>query len=689
MTVTTKRDLLLELGTEEIPARFMQWVVAEIEKIAEKAFSGARISYGSIQANGTPRRIVLQVRGLAEGQEDLTEEYKGPAWRQAFDGTGAPTKAALGFARSKGVDVEDLVLREVDGVEYSFAVVRQAGRPTREILPGLLEEMIGRLVFPKNMYWDDPTLRFARPVRWLLCLWGDEIVPIAYGKLKADRFTRGHRFMGARRIEIARTDDYLDSLYDNYVIVDVAKRREMMISRMTALEKEMGCKIERDAELIEENLFLVEYPVPFFGTFDKEFLDIPSEVLVTTMKVHQRYFPVRDGSGKLKNHFVGVSNNRATNMDVVREGNERVLRARLSDASFFWKEDQKKLLASRVEELKEIVYQERIGTVYDKVLRARDLALWLTDHLNFKEDRPLVERAGWMAKADLVTDMVYEFPELQGVMGREYARKNGEPERVAKALYELYLPRFAGDSLPTDVIGALVGLADRADTIVACSKAGLDPTGSQDPYGLRRAARCINEILWGLSLDVDVEALMKEAGRQIGADEAVLEKVFEFLRNRLQIQLKEKGYGHDAVTLALATSWDRPYQAFRFVEALSEIQDQAWFRDLITAAVRVRNILAKTDGHSGSVDESLFADDAEKNLNYTLAELDPEARSALEERRWKDLTAVLAKMEPVIASFFDKVLVNDPDEAIRANRLALLARCQELFLMVGDLGMLK
>ncbi|QVL35069.1 glycine--tRNA ligase subunit beta [Aminirod propionatiphilus] len=684
-----REDLILELGTEEIPAGFMQWVLGEIRAVAEKSFAVARLSYGSLQAQGTPRRIVLSVKGLSDRQEDLMEEYRGPAWKSAFDGTGAPTRAAIGFAKSRGVDVDDLILRQVDGVEYAFAQVKETGRPAESVLPGLLSDIVGAIVFPKNMYWDDPAFRFARPLRWILALWGDRVVPLSLGSLQSGRITRGHRFMGARRIEIAHTSQYLDSLYDNYVVVDVAKRREMIICRIAALEKEMGCKVDLDPDLVEENLFLVEYPVPFFGTFDKDYLDIPSEVLVTSMKVHQRYFPVRDGSGRLKNHFVGVSNNRATNMDVVRDGNERVLRARLADAAFFWKEDQKAPLASRVEELKSIVYQEQIGTVYEKVLRARDLALWLTDHLERRDDRPFVERAAWLAKADLVTHMVYEFPELQGVMGREYARKNGEPDRVAKALYELYLPRFAGDNLPTDPVGALVGLADRADTILACSKVGLDPTGSQDPYGLRRAARCINEILWGLDLDVDIEALMTEAARQMSAGPEVLEKVFDFLRNRLQIQLKEKGYGHDIVALALAASWNRPLQAQRFLLALVDIQGEAWFRQLITAAVRVRNILAKAETCPGTVDPSLFADDAEKALLDALEDLAPQARAARDESRWKDLTAVLAKMEPVLVLFFEKVLVNDENQAVRANRLAILARCQELFHMVGDLGMLK
>ena len=684
-----REDLILELGTEEIPAGFMQWVLGEIRTVAERSFTSARLSYGSLQSQGTPRRIVLCVKGLADRQEDLMEEYKGPAWKSAFDGAGNPTRAAIGFAKSRGVDIDDLVLRQVDGVEYAFAQVKEAGRPTETVLPGLLNDIIGSLVFPKNMYWDDPALRFARPVRWILALWGDRVVPLSYGSLSSDRLSRGHRFMGARRIEVAHTSAYFDSLHDNYVVVDVAKRREMMISRITALEKEMGCNVELAPDLVEENLFLVEYPVPFFGTFDRDYLDIPSEVLVTSMKVHQRYFPVRDSSGKLKNHFVGVSNNRPTNMDVVREGNERVLRARLADAAFFWKEDQREPLASKVEKLRPIVYQEQIGTVYEKVLRARELALWLVEALGCKEERPLVERAGWLAKADLVTLMVYEFPELQGIMGREYARKNGEPDRVAKALYELYLPRFAGDTLPTDLVGALVGLADRADTILACAKVGLDPTGSQDPYGLRRAARCINEILWGLNLDVDIEALMTEAGRLVEAGPEVLEKVFDFLRNRLQIQLKERGYGHDLVALALKAAWNRPLQAQRLLQALADVQNEPWFRQVVMAAVRVRNILAKAESDSDVVDVGLLVDDAEKALLEALEELSPQARSAAQERRWTDLTALLAKMEPAIVLFFEKVLVNDENEAVRANRLALLARCQELFLMVGDLGMLK
>lgn len=684
------RDFLLEIGTEEIPAGYMQWVLPEIRRVAEEALDRARLSHGGVSSMGTPRRIVLSVRDLEEHQNDLTEEFKGPAWNRAFDSSGNPTKAAAGFARSKGVTVDDLQMRSVEGVEYAFAVVRAEGRPTTEVLPELLPDIIGKLVFPKNMYWKDTSIRFARPIRWLLSLWGDEVVPFSYGHLESGRTTRGHRFMGARSLEISNASEYLDRLYDQYVIVDPDKRREMMLCRIASIEKDLQGKVELDPDLVEENLFLVEFPVPFFGSFEEAFLDIPDEVLTTSMKVHQRYFPVRDSQGNLKNFFVGVSNNRATNMDVVRDGNERVLRARLADAAFFWTEDQKKPLQSRVDELKSIVYQEQVGTVYEKMERARELASWLCDHLELAEEKKFADRAAFLYKSDLVTNMVYEFPELQGVMGREYAKKNGEPDRVALAIYEQYLPRFAGDELPSDVIGAIVGMADRIDTMVACTKAGLEPTGSQDPYGFRRAARTINEILWGLELDVDLEALVRQAASGVGAGEDVVDKVVTFLKNRLQIQLKEKGFSHESVSLALSAIWNRPFQAMALVQVLSGVQEESWFQGLITAAVRVRNILAKAEElPQEGIKVELMVQPEEKALLETVKDLGPVARDARDRNDWKEAVQILSRLEPVIASFFDEVLVNAEEEDIRQNRLALLASCQEMFRLVGDLGMLK
>ncbi len=685
-----ERDLLFEIGTEEIPARFASWVLEEILRLAEAELNAAHLFVGGMESFATPRRIALFLRKVPERQQDTVQELRGPAWNQAFDANGNPTNAARGFARSRNVAVEDLIQKNVGGVDYAFAVTRTEGCLSRDVFLDVLPRIVKRIVFPKNMYWDDPSFRFARPVRWLLCLWGSEVLPLVVGKYTAGRTTHGHRFMGQKTLEIPDAKEYMDILYDNYVIVDQRKRKEKMLSGIAALEKEIGGKADLSQELIEENLFLVEYPVPFYGTFDQSYLDIPAEALTTTMGHHQRYFPVRDAEGKLKPFFIGVSNNRASNMNVVREGNERVLRARLSDASFFWKEDQKRPLTSRVEELRTILYQERLGSVYDKVQRARALALEVGRRLGLgEEDLLLLDKAAAISKADTVTHMVYEFPELRGIMGREYARRSGEPERVARALQEQYLPVFAGDRLPTDVLGALLGIGDRLDTIVACHKVGLEPTGSQDPYGLRRAARCINELLWGMSLDVDMKEMVLEASACLDISPETIERVYEFLRQRATVQLREKGFSHATVTIAMQVAWQRPLQALRLAESFATVEQEAWFDGLVTAAVRVRNILSKTTAMPPEWNEALLREPAERALAEAVVKIVPEVERTLAICAWNELTHVLSQLEPAITTFFEETLVMAEDEELRRNRLCLLSRCHELFLHVGDLSRLK
>ncbi|AER66516.1 glycyl-tRNA synthetase beta chain [Thermovirga lienii DSM 17291] len=684
-----KKDFLFEIGTEEIPARFVSWAVKEIEEIAKSEFDAARLSYECIQGFATPRRLTIFVRDLKERQEDFVEAFKGPAWEQAFDAYGNPTKAAKGFAKSKGVDVESLEKREVGGGYFAFAVKKIEGKNVRDILPEVLEKIIKRLVFPKNMYWDSSMIRFARPIRWIVSLYGEEVVPFSYGNVQAGRKTAGHRFMGAKSFELDKVEDYFPKLYENYVIVDPQKRREKMLMGLAVLEKEINGKAQLDEELVEENLYLVEYPVPFVGTFDENFLEMPEEVLVTTMKHHQRYFPVRDSSGKLKPYFIGVSNNRATNMANVREGNERVLRARLSDAAFFWKEDLKVPLKNRVEGLKNIVYQEKLGSVYDKTMKVKELAAHICDLLDLGDEKPLVERAAYLSKADLLTNMVYEFPELRGVMGREYAKKSGEHERVALALYEQYLPAYVGDSLPTDIVGAVVGLAERLDTIVGGFKVGLQPTGSQDPYGLRRAARGINELIWGLNLDLDIAQVVRASGCLHEMGEEKIDEVLDFLRQRLLFQLKEKGFAHELVELALDVTWANPLQAYRFAEAFSRVTGEEWFKGLVTSAVRVNNILEKAHTVPEAPNESLFVDVQEKELYEGVKSIKGKVAKAVEQKEWEELTKILSQLEPYVSAFFDNVLVMSEDEKVRANRLALLKETKGLFSTVGDLSRLK
>lgn len=685
----SQRDLVLEIGTEELPARFIPPMLETLKTLAEEDFNQARIPFREALVYATPRRMVLFMHGVAERQDDLVATFKGPAWSSAFDSAGNPTRAAEGFAKSKGISVGDLSEIDVEGVRYAAAEVREEGRSSAEILPALLPALIGKLVFPKNMYWSDPTVRFARPVRWIVALFGNEVISFVHGDVKSGRMSVGHRFMGSRCVEIANTGEYMDKLFDNYVILDSEKRKQKLLAGIAALEREHNGLVELDPELIEENLYLVEYPVPFVGFFDERYLEIPQEVLITTMKKNQKYFAVRTKEGKLMNSFVGVSNNRAVDMRTIRGGNERVLRARLQDAAFFWAEDLKHPLAANVERLKDVIYQEKLGSLYDKVMETRKLALWLCEELNMADLSKLVERAAFLSKADLVSHMVYEFPELQGVMGREYARIGGEDPRVALAIYEQYLPKSSTDSVPTDNVGAILGLAERIHIIVNCHKVGLEPTGSQDPYALRRAARCINEILWERKLDVDLEEAVKNSALFNKVDGSTVEHILAFLNQRLLMQLKEKGYEHELARLAISVTGRRPLQVLRLMEALNVAKDEPWFSPLVTAAVRVRNILQKAGDVSDSIEAAIATKAAERALYDEVVRMEPLVSSALQKNDWKGLMASLAELSPVVTAFFDEVMVMDPDEKVRANRLAILKRCNSLFEEVGDLGVLK
>lgn len=682
-------DVLLEIGTEEIPSRFLSPMLETLRAQATEDFARLRIPFREIRVYATPRRLALFVHGVAEQQEDLVATFKGPAWTSAFDATGNSTRAAEGFAKSKGLTVGDLKDMEVDGVRYVAAEVREKGRPVRSILPEVLPAIIGKLVFPKNMYWASSAVRFARPIRWIVALAGSDVIPFVYGDVESGRASSGHRFMGNKHIEIADTGEYMEKLYDNYVILDQEKRRQKLLAGIAALEREHNGVVELDPELIEENLYLVEYPVPFLGSFDERYLEIPQEVLITSMKKNQKYFAIRTKEGRLMNCFVGISNNRAVDMKVIRGGNERVLRARLEDAAFFWNEDLKHPLGANVERLRSVIYQEKLGSIYDKVIQTQKLATWLCGELAMPELTNLVERAAFLSKADLVSHMVYEFPELQGVMGREYARAEGEDSRVALAIYEQYLPKSSTDDLPSDNTGAILGLAERIHIIVSCHKAGLEPTGSQDPYALRRAARCINEILWGRKLDVDIEAAVRSSAGANGVDAAVVDRVLAFMGQRLLIQLKEKGYEHELAGLAISVTGRRPLQVMRLMEALNRVKDEPWFSALVTAAVRVRNILQKAGEVSDTVDPALASKDAEKVLYKAVSEMEPLVGSALRENDWEGLMGSLSKLSPAVTAFFEDVMVMDPDEKVRANRLAILKRCNVLFEEVGNLGILK
>ncbi|MEG1502226.1 MAG: glycine--tRNA ligase subunit beta [Synergistaceae bacterium] len=685
----SSRDLLLEIGTEEIPARFMPNTLKDIKSFAETELAENHISYADVSVFATPRRIALMITGLSELQNDIVEKSKGPLKSQAYDESGNPSKSAIGFAKSKGINVEDLKIQMIGNLEYIFAEKHYQGKNTIEILPELLERIIKKLSFPKSMYWSDKTIKFARPVRWLIALYGEEVLEITFANIKSGRNSRGHRFMGAKLIEIKNMSSYQSQMRENFVIIDPEERKKMICDGIKNIEGELNAVVDIPEALLEENIHLNEYPIPFYGSFDSEFLEIPEEVLTLSMAVNQRYFPVRDKNGKLMPNFVGVSNNLAKDMSVVREGNERVLRARLYDASFFWKEDLTKSMDERVEELKNVTYQVQLGSVYDKVQRVKSLALYITEILDKNEFKKFVDRASYLAKSDLVSNMVYEFSDVQGVMGREYARKAGEPEEVALAIYEQYLPKNSGGDLPTGIVGAILGIAERTDTISGIFKIGLEPTSSQDPYGLRRAARSLNEIIWGLGLHININDLFRTACKTLSIDDEIFNKIMKFFMQRTQVQLKEKGFNHEIVMLSMQTAKAFPLQVLRMCETLEKSSDEEWFSNLVTSAVRVNNILVKNQISGTSIDEMNFVDPLEIALYNKLNELTDKVRETVDSFDWEALAILLSELSPVISNFFNDVLVMDKDEKIRNNRIALLEKCQLLFAQVGDFSLLK
>lgn len=691
----TIKNVLLEIGTEEIPSRFIPDALDTLKKNAENSFKANRIEFRDAKTYATPRRLVLLVTNVSDNQTEQVEIVKGPPVSSAYDANGVATRAAEGFAKSKGITVDDLKEHEYNGVKYVTAEIKQASKKTLEVLPGIMSGLIAGLSFPKSMYWDRSGVKFARPIRWILALADDKLIPFTYGYVSSGRLTSGHRFMGRKVIEIQNASEFLEELYDNSVILDQEKRLQKMKTAIANLQKDFegNLEVEMDEKILEENLYLVEYPVPFAGSFDKRYLEIPEEVLTTSMKKNQKYLAVRskDKGGKLANYFVGVSNNMVADMNVIREGNERVLRARLEDAAFFWDEDRKIPLASYVERLKTVTYQEKLGSVYDKVMLTRELALWLCRTYGFDDITSLVDRAAYLSKADLVTSMVFEFPELQGVIGREYAKCSGEDTRVSLAIHEQYLPQSATGKIPTDDVGAILGIAERLHIITACHKVGLAPTSSQDPYALRRAARCINAILFARRYSFNMKDAVKKSCEINGIDDEMMKTINDFIRQKLQEQLREKGYTYEIIALGMDVSGDVPYQVMRLIDTLEQVKSEEWFSALANSAVRVKNILLKNANEIADVqvDAELMIEPAERELLDEITRLEEPVSHAVSVYDWSALTKLLAELSPVIAKFFDSVMVMDKNEAVRKNRLALLSKCNALMKEAGDLSVLS
>jgi glycyl-tRNA synthetase beta chain len=679
-------ELLLEIGTEEIPARFIPPALSEMAAAFGKLMEQERIAVAEISTWGTPRRLTLAAKGVATSQAEVAEEVIGPPKAVAFDAAGQPTAAAQGFAKAQGVTVAEL--SEVDTPRGVYLAVRKSahGRPTFECLRELLPGFILGLSFPKSMRWGAGSLTFARPIHWLLARFGGLVVPFELEGVASGGVTYGHRFLAPGAREAADSAAYVAALKDARVIVDPGARGAFLEAELGEAAARVGGTVVPNPGLLEENTFLVEYPSVVCGNFEERFLALPDEVLITSMREHQRYFSLRGADGRLMPHFLAVNNTLARNPDLVRQGHERVLRARLSDAMFFFQEDQKVALEDRVDALKGVTFHSLLGTSHEKMERFRDLATILA-RIAAPEMEAAVRRAATLCKADIVTEMVGEFPSLQGVMGRIYAGLSGEPPEVAEAIFTHYLPRHADDDLPADTVGVLVGLADRLDTICGCFGVNLIPTGTADPYGLRRHALAVIRILRARELHLDLPEVVMAAldllREKISRtpEETALE-VLDFFQTRLQHLLLSEGYDHETIAAVLAAGGRDLVDAADKVQALHEVRQSPEFPALAVAFKRVINI--SREAEAGEVTELLFEYPQEKLLWEAAGLMETDVAAALTKRDYPGVCRALARLKGPVDAFFDQVLVMAEDLNVRRNRLTLLARISQTFLKMAD-----
>ncbi len=681
------KDLLFEIGAEEIPAGFMPNILGQLKQLAETKLNDAHLPFESIATYGTPRRLALIVKGLADTSAEISERHKGPSASIAYDADGNATKAAIGFARGKGLDVADLVVE--DG--YIYAETKTAGVPAKDIVTDMLPQLITGLNFPKSMHWGNLDAKFVRPVRWLVALLDEEVIPVEFATVKSGNVTRGHRFLGADEITIKNAASYVDTLKENFVMVDQDARRELISKQLHDIAASKNASIVWDDDLLEEINYLVEWPTALCGGFEESYLALPDAAIITPMKDHQRYFPLVDQDGKLLPMFLTVRNGSDHSIEVVQAGNERVLRARLDDAKFFFNEDRKKPLIDRQDGLTKIVFQEGLGNLADKTERLLKLGRVFGEECGLHEDAAVVlERATELAKTDLTTGMVTEFTELQGVMGKEYALLDGESPEVAEAIFEQYLPRFAGDVLPQTEAGKVLSIIDKVDNIVATFSRGLIPTGSQDPYALRRQTIGILNILlgseWNISLRPIFKASMELLNVPAEKQDELLGQVEEFFTLRLKNIFLDREVPHHVIDLLLSNNELSVADAEGLVNALlaNRIDENV---ELVQAYTRMYNLVKDVE-YTG-VNSDLLKEDAEKALFEAATKASEASSAAWEAGDYDAVVAVPATLVPAINKFFEDVMVMDKDEAIKANRLQLVRLAYSVMAIIGDISALK
>lgn len=685
---------LLEIGTEELPARLIDSALEQLKTNTEEMLEDKRISYETIEVYATPRRLVLLIEGLADQQDTLQEVVKGPAKRIAYDEKQEPSRALQGFMKGQGVELEQIEIKEHNGEEYIYANVVKEGSKTQEILMGNMVGIIKSIVFPKSMKWGGKTLRFARPIRWLISIFNNELVDLDLEGIKSSNITRGHRFLGKDSIEISSVDEYFELLKENYVLVDQNERKEIIKYGSERLAREKGGNILAEEELLNEVTYLVEYPTPLIGRIKEEYLELPIDVVVTPMKEQLRYFPVVDDKNRLLPYFITVRNGNEEHIDTVVKGNEKVLAARLEDAKFFYEDDIKNPLEDYVEELNNIIFQEKLGTLYEKTIRIQKLSEKIGSFLEVGEEtQKNIERAAYLSKADLVTKMVTEFTELQGNMGMEYAKKSGENEIVSTAIYEQYLPKSATDILPTTTAGAVLSIADKLDSIVGYFAVGIQPTASQDPYGIRRQALGVINIILDKKLNLSLESIIDfslyiyvEKNGLVFDYKKIKLAIMDFFQGRIKNMLIDNGIRYDIVDAVISTGIDDVYDLKVKADKLNEYLNNEGLTEVLFTFNRVANLGEKSS--SNNVDTDLLVEKEEKVLYEAFNNIEAEVLNWLNKKEYdKALKQFIVLKEPV-DDFFDNVMVMVEDEDIKENRLNLLGKISETMLMICDLSKL-
>jgi len=677
-------DLLIEIGTEEIPAGYIEPALADMGKKLADFFEKGRVDAGTPQVMGTPRRLVVHIPDVDARQKDVVETYQGPNVKVAYDAEGNPTKAAIGFARGKGVDIADLTTMESPKGEVICAKVEKKGQPTVTLLNEYLSQWMADITFPKKMRWGSRKIPFVRPVHWVAALFDGKKLKFEFEGIKAGNTSQGHRFMKPQKFKFNSFKSYLQECKKHKVMVDPAERRQSIQDQIKTIAKSVKGKVKEDAGLLDTVTHLVEFPEAVLGEFDKAYLELPKELLVITMKVHQKYFPVWKGD-KLLPYFITISNMKATGKDIPR-GNQRVLKARLEDARFFYDEDRKRKLEDFVDDLKGVVFQKDLGTSHEKLLRIVSLAGTIAQKV-CPEAEATAKRAALLSKADLVSQMVFEFPELQGIMGGYYAEHSGESPDVAQAIKEHYQPAFAGDVVPSTPVGAVVAVADKLDTIVGCIGVGLIPSGSEDPYALRRHALGIMQILSEYDFSLDLEWLIEQGTQALGGKAKLSrEEIFghckALFNQRFKSMLAGDGYEHDVIDAVLATKIASFKNAEGKAKALSELKQQPYFADLATAFKRVDRII---EGDvTDEVNQELLTEEAEKALFRKFAGIKSTVENQTLAGDYAGALAKIAMIKGEVDDFFDHVMVNVDDAALKANRMALLKSIAGLFSPLAD-----